>query len=265
MNQSMIRRIVRWSAGLGMAGALFLASGIAENLTALALPEEEVFKKLEHIPVFTITDEQGAPLVASAEDENKLAGVFISPQDANNFLAQVKNTNPDLADKVKVVPISLAEVYKLSQSAQSQQDALNFQYVPEEEAVNSAKTISEANQEPFPGGVPLFVARGGEENNYLTVQPTKDSPQMIPFFFDKQQLEQLIAQSKKQKPEVAEQIDIQVVPLEGIIETLKTKEDPAIKNIFIVPTNESLQFVNGSGANIPPAGEAAPAPVSPEN
>lgn len=262
----MIKVLARLSAGLGIAGALFLASGVAENLTALALPQEEVLKKLEPVPVFTIADEQGAPLVASGENEAKVAGVFISQTDANEFVNQLKTKNPELADKVKVVPVSLGEVYKLSETAESQENALNFAYVPEEEAVNSAKTLGEANQQPYQGGVPLFVAKGGEEKGYLTIE--RDSQQVIPFFFDKAQLEEMVAKFKEQKPEVANSVDIEVVPLEGIIETLETSEDQMLEKIVLVPTEESIQFLQNSAPSEAAPGaapEAAPAPVAPQN
>ena len=258
----MMKLLARCSVGLGVAGTLFFGSAIAENLTALALPEEEVLKKLDPVPVFTIADEQGAPLVASGENEAKVAGVFISQEDANQFVNQLKNKNPELADKVKVVPVSLGEVYKLSESAKSDENALNFAYVPQEEAVNSAKTIGEANQQPYQGGVPLFVAKGGEEKGYLTIE--KDSQQVIPFFFDKAQLEQMVAKFKEQKPEVANSVDIEVVPLEGVIETLETSEDEMLQKIVLVPTEESIQFLQNTAPANP---EAAPAPVpaAPEN
>ena len=258
----MMKLLVRWTASLGVLGTLLLASG-----AAIALPEEQVLKKLDPVPVFTIADEQGAPLVASGDDEAKVAGVFISQEDANKFVEQLKTKNPELAGKVKVVPVSLGEVYKLAESAQTEENALNFAYVPQEEAVNSAKTIGEANQQPYQGGVPLFVAKGGADKGYLTIE--RDSQQVIPFFFDKQQLENMVAKFKEQKPDVADSVDIEVVPLEGIIETLETSEDKMLEKIVLVPTEESIQFLQN--ASTPPAGEAAPegeaapAPAAPEN
>ncbi|MGD1920354.1 MAG: Tic22 family protein [Pleurocapsa sp.] len=251
----MIKLLVRWTASLGIFGTLLLASE-----AAMALPEEEVLKKLDPVPVFTIADEQGAPLVASGDDEAKVAGVFISQEDANQFVNQLKVKNPELAEKVKVVPVSLGEVYKLAEAAETEENALNFAYVPQQEAVTSAKTIGEANQQPYQGGVPLFVAKGGEDKGYLTIE--KDSQQVIPFFFDKQQLEQMVSKFKEQKPDVAASVDIEVVPLEGVIETLETSEDKMLKKIVLVPTEESIQFLQNVSA--PPAGQTAPTPVAPE-
>ena len=251
----MIKSLVRWSMTLGVAGATFLTWGVLENLGAIALPQEEILKKLEPVPVFTIADEQGAPLVASGENEAKVAGVFISQDDANEFVNQLKTENPELAQKVKVVPVSLGEVYKLSESSQGQENALNFAYVPEEEAVNSAKTIGESNQQPYQGGVPLFVAKGGDGKGYLTFE--RNNQQVIPFFFDKAQLEEMVARFKEQEPEVAANVDIEVHPLEGVIETLETGSDEILEKIVLVPSTESIEFLQNVSA--PPAeGQAAP-------
>ena len=253
---AMIKPLIRWSITLGVAGATFLSWGAIENLIAIALPEAEILEKLEPVPVFTIADEQGAPLVASGEDEAKVAGVFISQTDANQFVNQLKTENPELAEKVRVVPVSLGEVYKLAQSAESEENALNFAYVPEEEAVASAKTIGEQNQQPYQGGVPLFVARGGEGKGYLTIE--RNSQQVIPFFFDKTQLEAMVNRYKEQEPEIADNIEIEVHPLEGVVETLETGSDEILEKIVLVPSTESIEFLQNVSA--PAAGEGQTLP-----
>lgn len=259
----MLKSLARWSATLGLVGTAVLASGISKDGIVLALPQDQVLKKLDPVPVFTIADEQGAPLVASGEDESKVAGVFISQTDANNFVNELKVKNEDLANKVQVVPVSLGEVYKLSESSQSQENALNFAYVPQEAAVTSAKTILQESGQEYQGGVPLFVAKGGEDKGYLTIE--KDSQQVIPFFFEKEQLENMVEKFKEQKPDVAASVNIEVVPLEGVIETLEKSDDEMLNKIVLVPSSESLEFLQN---NAPQSGEtqgtpeAAPAPAA---
>ncbi|MEL6440595.1 MAG: Tic22 family protein [Cyanobacteria bacterium J06621_8] len=237
----MIKPLMRWGITLGVAGATFLSWGAIENLTAIALPEEEVLEKLAPVPVFTITDEQGAPLVVSGENDAQVAGVFISHQDAENFVNQLKTEKPELASKVSVVLVSLGEIYQLSESAKDQGNSLNFDYVPDEEAVNSAKTIGEANQQPYQGGVPLFFARGGDDKGYLTFEI--NSQQVIPLFFEKERLEQMVAQFKEQQPEIADSVDIEVYPLEGVIQNLETSSNEFLEKIVFIPPSESIEFM----------------------
>lgn len=254
---TMLKSLARWSATLGLVGTAVLTSGIGKDGIVLALPQDQVLQKLNPVPVFTIADEQGAPLVASGEDEAKVAGVFISQTDANNFVNDLKTKNAELADKVQVVPVSLGEIYKLSESSQSQENSLDFAYVPQEEAVNSAKTILQESGQEYKGGVPLFVAKGGKDKGYLTIE--KDSQQVIPFFFEKQQLENMVAKFKEQKPDVAASVNIEVVPLEGVIETLENSEDEMLNKIVLVPSTESLQFLQD---NVSPSGESQDAPAA---
>jgi hypothetical protein len=208
------------------------------SLELSSLSTEEIFEKLDSVPVFTIADEQGAPLVTTGDDGNKVSGVFISEQDANDFVTELQTKDPELASKVKVVPVSLGEIYQLSES---DENPLNVAYVPEEEQVETAKTIASEDGEEYQGGVPLFVAKSGDDQGYLTIE--KDAQQVIPFFFDKQQLDEMIAKFQQQKPELANSVNIEVVPLEGVIETLETSNDDNLSKIVLVPSDESIEFL----------------------
>jgi hypothetical protein len=210
------------------------------------LSNKEILAKLDAIPVFTIADEQGAPLIASEEAEAKVAGVFISEQDANDFVKELKSTNPKLAKKVSVIPVSLGEIYQLSQSEGDQEDPLDFAYVPEADEVKTAKTVAKEDGEKYQGGVPLFVAKGGDDQGYLTFE--RDGKQVIPFFFNKQQLDELVAKFQEQDPELASNVDvdIEVQPLEGVIETLETSNDKILSQIVLIPSRESIEFLESN-------------------
>lgn len=256
---AMIRPLIRWGITLGAAGTAFLGWGVVENLPAIALPKAEIIKKLDPVPVFAITDDQGVPLVAASE-ENKdmVTGVFISKKDANQFVEKLKTENPELAKKVKVVLSSLGKVYELAESAKGQENALSFAYVPEAKAVTSAKTITEGDEQSYQGGVPLFVATGGENKDPLSIE--QNSQKVIPFFFDKKELEVVLGEIKEQQPEIADTVNIDVILLENVIETLKTSEDETLADIVLIPSVESIKAAQSlqGGPGLPAAGEAAP-------
>ena len=219
-----------------------------EDETSEPLDNNELLlSKLDPIPVFTIADANGAPLVADRDDGEKTAGVFISQDEAERFLVRLQEKNSELVGKVRVIPVSLGEIYKLSETAEVEGNGLDFAYIPEEDAVSSAKTISDANLNPYQGGTPLFVAKGGENNGYLTIE--KNGRQVIPFFFDLKQLEELTAKFAEQKPELVNNLTIDVVPLEGIIETLATSDDPLLDKIVLVPTEESIEFLQSQSTD----------------
>ena len=138
-----MKSLVRLSAVLGIVASTLIGPSI-KGIPALALSAEEVLQKLTPVPVFTITDQNGSPLVASVKKEgnenSSVAGVFISKSDADAFVEKLKGENPDLAATVKVVPVSLGEVYEMSQSSQKSGQKLQFAYVPIRRQVESAKT-----------------------------------------------------------------------------------------------------------------------------
>lgn len=89
--------------------------------------------------------------------------------------------------------------------------------------------------------MPLFVATIGKDGGYLTVK--QNNMEMIPFFFEKEQAEQLIAEFKKAQPQQAKETKIEVVILEGVIEALKKNNDEMLKKIVFWPSRESIEFL----------------------
>lgn len=257
-----MKALVRWSATIGLVGSTLLGSFLTGNLEALALPEEQVMRKLQPVPVFTITDAQGSPLVASVPSgQNQaqtqaVAGVFISQRDAQAFVERLKRENPELGRTVQVVPVSLAEVYKLERENQSTTNGLDFAFVPVQQQVQSAQAILSQNGQQGQQfqGTPLFVATGGQEQGYLTIQ--QNGQQVIPFFFDKEQLQAMIERFKQQEPSLASSVKVQVVPLEGVIQTLQNSNDNQLNNIVLVPSQEALEFLRSLPA--PSSGQNAP-------
>lgn len=260
-----MKSFVRWSATVGLVGSAVLGSVLAGAMQVLALPKDQILQKLRPIPVFTIANAQGAPLVASPPQGQKgqpVAGVFISQKDAQTFLESLKTRNPDLAKGVSVVPVSLAEVYQLELDNKGKPDGLNFAFVPSKQQVDSATTLLKQTGQQVQqfNGTPLFVAKGGKDKGYLTIQQGNQS--VIPMFFKKEELQTLLDNFKKQQPNMASTVEIQVLNLEGLIQVLQEKNDPQLNQIVLVPSEESINYVrslNPNGAK--PASGAKPAPA----
>jgi Tic22-like family len=226
---------------------------VAGGLQVLALTPEQIMQKLRPIPVFTIADAKGAPLVASPPSGEKggpVAGVFISQKDANAFLENLKSKNPNLAKEVKVVPVSLAEVYQLDKASQGKPNELDFAYVPTKQQVDSAVAVLKQNGQDVKqyNGTPLFVARAGKEKGFLTIQQGNNS--VIPMFFNKEELQSLLDRFKQQQPNLASSVDIQVFPLEGVVDAMQKQNDPQLDKIVLIPSRESIEFVR----SLKPAG-----------
>lgn len=232
----MKQSLARWSATLSLVGSTLIGGLCGGSLPALALTEQEVFAQLQPIPVFTVTDSEGAPLVAAEAGKPSFAGAFISKTDALTFIEDLKRSNPEIGSKVQVVPISLGEIYQINNKAgQAGSDNVRFAYVPAQAQLDQALAVIKQDnpQASEFRGVPLFVARGvGEQEGFLTVEVEGKS--MIPFFFDKEQLQERIKNMN---------VKIEVVPLEGVIQALNSGNDEFLKNILLVPSRESVAFL----------------------
>lgn len=258
-----MKRLVRLGAAASLVGGALVGSFWMGTLKVLALSPEQIIQKFRPVPVFTITNDQGAPLVAAQNGTQggAVAGVFITQKDAQTFLDNLKTRNPDLAKTVKVVPVSLAEVYQLDQASQGKaaKERLNFAYVPSQQQVDLALTLlkqSGQKVEQF-NGTPLFVARGGAEKGYLTIQ--QGNRAVIPMFFKKEELQSLLDRFKQQQPKEAASLEIQVLNLEGLMDLLKTKNDPQLDQIILIPPQESLDFIRSMSGKQQPALKSQPA------
>mmetsp|Transcript_43329 Transcript_43329/g.79308 ORF Transcript_43329/g.79308 Transcript_43329/m.79308 type:complete len:367 (-) Transcript_43329:50-1150(-) len=75
-----------------------------------ALSQEEIEEWLGHIPVFAVTDSNGAGVVLKPDNDTSVMYFFFSPQMANATLAQLKGTNDELVD-LKLSAFSLGKIW----------------------------------------------------------------------------------------------------------------------------------------------------------
>ncbi len=241
-----MKSLTRWTAKIGMVSGALLGAMLLNSLSVLALTPEQIAQKLGPVPVFTLTDDKGAPLVSNppkGEKANPIARVFMSQKDANTFLAKLKADKPDLGKNLQVRPLSMAEVYQLKEKNKGSQPQLDFVYIPVKQQSDAALTIVKAagaKIDMFPG-VPVFVARAGDKG-LLTIQQGNESG--IPMFFEKEQLQTFLDKFKASQPDLAKSADIQVLQLESILEAMSsTQKDESLEKIMLIPSNEALQFL----------------------
>ena len=272
-----MKSLVRLGAILGIVGCTLLGLSPIGKMSALALPEPQILEKLREVPVFTITDAQGTPLVNSVPKQGQgqsgnasVARIFISQKDAQAFVEQLKTRNPQLAALARVTLVSLGEIYQISQANKDKPNELLFGYIPAPQQVESAKTVLRQTGQQVNefDGVPLFYARTATEDGVLTFQ--QGQQEVIPLFFNKEELQAAVDLFKQQQPNVTTTLKIEVVNLEGVIEDLRTKNDPFLSQLILVPSQESLEFVRslqpaGAGNQNPQLApnQTRPAPGSP--
>jgi hypothetical protein len=71
--------------------------------------QQEVEDWLEHIPVFAVTDSNGAGVVLKPDDDTSVFYFFLNPLAANATLTQLKSVNEDM--DLKVSAFSLGKIW----------------------------------------------------------------------------------------------------------------------------------------------------------
>jgi hypothetical protein len=223
--------LVRWTATLSISlGILFGIGG--PNFIARALPSEDVERILSPVPVFMITDGEGKPLTASGEEGQAFTGVFLSRREAQSFISDLGQSQPELAGQLQVLTLSLLQIVRQAQA----QDDIWFEFVAIPGQVEAAQQIQQDFQ-----GTPVFAAKAGAEGGYLSL--TVNDRQAIPFFFEKEKLDDLVNRFTQQNPAQANTVSIQVIPLELVISTLESSQEDTLKQVVLVLSDESLQYV----------------------
>ncbi len=217
-------------------------SNFLPSAAAVALPAQEVAQRLQPVPVFTITNAQGRPLLGSQSPQQKAqVGLFFySQKDAQTLLDQVKAKNPEVGKSARVATIGLDQAYELTQK--NPQEAV-FRFVPQAKQVQSAVKILQAEGkkvEQF-NTTPVFFAVAGKDKGYLTIQ--QGNQQVIPLFLSKEDLDGLLAQLKQKDPQLAATAKVGVGSVEGVVKLMKEKNEPALKQLTIIPSKESVQYV----------------------
>ncbi|BAY64364.1 Tic22 family protein [Calothrix brevissima NIES-22] len=245
-----MKSLVRWGATLAIAGSVLSgALPVIGNLQAIALPQDQVVKKLQEVPVFTLTNAKGEFIVISRDNQGKKisqVGFFISKQDAQKFLDnRLKKENPQLAGTLQVRPLSLADYYKIVLEGKKKSDSVFYTLVPTQQQVESARTLltQSGQQGQQFNGIPLFVPKFKKDNSYLTIPLPQSNERYIPFFFEKEQAVNLLDQFKKAAPQEGANTEIQVVDLYGVIEALNSSNDPGMNKIVLYPSQESINFI----------------------
>lgn len=228
-------RFSSWIVGSVLSGAAW--GGLLGLLPAQALTEQEIISKLEQVPVFLILNSEGRPLTAAAtsgDDEVKVPVVFTDNDTAEDFLADAREQDAE----AQVAPIDLGTLYQETQAEENVPPSLL--YFPNEEELEAAVSISEDFQ-----GVPLFLARQGEAGPYLTI--TQDDETFLPMFFSQDDLQALLDRYSTENPDESEDIQVQVLPLEWLIQVMAANDDPELdeqlSQVQLIPSTEVIEYL----------------------
>lgn len=255
---------------------LAIASSILATLTsplapALALTEAQVLERLNGVPVFTITDDKGNPLLGSLPTKDKkpdqpdqLLLFFLSPDDAQGMLNRIKQGNPEIGQKARVIVRSMNDAYKVIKQNEANKKVA-FQIVPSKASIESARSILTSQGKPAEQlpAIPVFFATGGKDKDQGLLTLEQEGKQYVPFFFEQKDLQSLIERAQKQQPELAKNTKVQVTSLFQVIDSMIGKKDakPAAESerFTFVPSRTAFEYVIKNQ----PQSATAPKPAAP--
>lgn len=261
----MKRSPIRLSTVLGLLGSSLLGSSILGTAPAIALPEGDITKKLEQVAVFGLTDAKGVLLGSSTPDPKdqkkkvEIATFFVSPQDAQTAVNQLKSSKSEVGGTAKVAPASLSRVYQAARKSKASKENFAVSLVPKKQEMDSATVLLKQNgQQAGQIDVPLFyaVVNRDKQKFYLSLQQGNAS--VTPFFFSKEDLQRTLDQLKKDPKQAKVTTQIQVASLSSILSFLEKENTPLAKQVTFVPSSEALKYVVSQQQAAPKSQPAAP-------
>jgi Tic22-like family len=215
---------------------------------ALALPQKDALQKLESIPVFAVINKNGVPILASManpKDKNKqvqIATFFMNPQDAQTLVTTLKTQKPDVGNSARVVSLSMRQAYDIKAKNKDKAESLLFEFLPSKQQVDAAVAVLKQNGQEVKqfNDIPLFYSTGGKGKGLLTIEQGKNK--VIPFYFNKQDLQGMLDQLKQKDPKLSSMIKIEVTSLSKVFDSLLKENSAGIQQITLVPDRTALEY-----------------------
>lgn len=269
-----MKSLLHLTLSLGLTAGAIIGPSIVRPTPAIAIPETEAVKRFEAIPVFTVTNPEGAPILAALPDPKdntkqiQLANFFMSAKDAQAFLKALKTNSPEVGKTAKIVPISLKQAYNITIQNKDKQESLIFQFLPPQEQIKFALDILNkgkpaAEQLQTFNGVPLFYVVGGQEKGLLTISDQTGKNKIIPFYFRKQDLDKSLEQLKGQNQNLSESTTIEVTSLDRVFSSMLQESGDAIEQVTLIPSADAINYTLQQQQKNAPA-QAAPKSDAPK-
>ncbi|MCH9055808.1 hypothetical protein L5220_07785 [Synechococcus sp. PCC 6716] len=262
-----MKTLARLGVLAGLMSSLWLAPAMGGYHVATALPEEQVLRILNNVPVFMITNDKGEPLtfeIPNPQDQSKKVQVFtffINQQDAQTALNTIKTQQPDVGRVARVSAAALSGALKIAIESQKN-PAVGVDIIPSSQQLQAAVDmlkksgdlverdgrILTKNGQPFTGGTPLFFLADTKTGNPIAVEAqVRENGQtrtqrFIPFYFDNAQLQREVDQARQQRPELARDTGIRVIMLDNLVSTMLSSNDPVAGQIQLIQTPDAIQF-----------------------
>jgi hypothetical protein len=211
-----------------------------------ALTEEEVFQKLESVPLFVLGNNNG-------EFRNSF---FFNPKQAEEQLALLQQqVNDTETQSLEVMPLSLRRFFEIITEAHANNPELPppFMVADEKERLAAQQII----QAQTPGqdvseiGIPLFfVAYTNEDNGNISFpvfSETISRNPIVPFYMQKSDADNLVSLYRQNQVSLfgnntaaKDTVKVQVISMPDLLSNMSEK-DGIFEFVEIVPSDASVQ------------------------
>jgi len=260
-----MKRIKNWALTLGLAGSLLL--GVVSPRAAIALSEAEVMSQLTTVPVFTLVDDKGNPIVGTIKDAEKkdkpVLLFFLNHNDALQQLAFYQKEKPAEGAKAGIRLLSMKEVlesfdkikdkqeviYSIEPNTSQLQTAVDLLKTSGQIVTKDGKLVTKTGQ-AFVPDVPLFFPTMTAEDGKTRflplsvekeVQGKKQTDSFVPFYLSKTDLDRDLKELLK---DPKANVKVEVLMLNAYLAHLYKAKTAAEVPFRLIPSDESSKFVN---------------------
>jgi hypothetical protein len=202
-------------------------------------------------------------------DDSQLLFFFLGPDEAQMMLSQVQKSNPEVGKKAQIIVRSMNDAYQVIR--QNKEKKVLFQFIPAKASIDSARTILTAQgvaADKIPV-VPVFFAIGGQDKSQglltMSIDQNGKKEQVVPFFLDKTDLQNLLDRASKDQPDITKATKIQVASLFQVLDSMVAKDNkpnPEVDRFQFVPSRTSFDYIIKNSKQSPTP-QSAPAKVAP--
>lgn len=241
-----MKSLVRWTSTLALVGSTLLTTFTTSITPAIALSKQQIKGKLDNIPVWLITNPQGLPLSRSKQDGNSVTGVYMSRQEAQAFINKIGSVADPKFSRLQATPIPLGVIFQEAQKTKNQPKRLLFAFKPVDKEIQGAKNLLQRSGQQVSvfRSVPVFMVRFAPDKSYVPIK-LEQNQEIVPLFFSMQDAKNLLNKVKPKFP----QADIQVVDVDGILNTLRAKNDPWLNRVVFYPSPEARAYISNPVAS----------------
>lgn len=203
-----------------------------------AMSTDQVSKRLDGVPVYTVSNSANEFVLVSDLNSHKSIGLFcFRHEDAESLLSQVKDREPLLGRGARVVAVSLDKVYQLNT------EGIAFRFLPDPRQVKNALEARARAGDPGRSfdGVPVF------QSGNLVLR--SNNRRFCPVFFCKEDLDGALSRAFKQQqrmnPSLKVNTDIQVGSFEDVVKRMESNDESSGWGdiVFIPPGMDAFNLV----------------------